>query len=93
VRKRCFHRLMGRCRRPQPLLDGTEASAPGQQQDEPGAEYVSSRQRAGLGNPAEFELLVSAEHNVTAGHAQLDSSKRAQHNFWAATVSVPVIRL
>src|SRR6266576_3852387 len=62
----------GRCRRPQPLLDGTEASALGQQQDEPGAEYVSSRQRAGLGNPAEFELLVAAEHNVTAGHAQLD---------------------
>ena len=43
----------------QPQFDETVRSASGQQQDQPGAKDMLGEQRSGLGNPAEFQTLVS----------------------------------
>jgi hypothetical protein len=56
---------------------------PGQHQDEPGAEDISGGQRAGLGNTAEFQLLVFAEHHTIDGHTCLDVSRTS--NVYSAT--------
>lgn len=61
-----------RSRRPQSLLDDAERSALSQHQDQPGAEDISSGQRAGLGDTAEFELLAVGENDGIAGHILLD---------------------
>ena len=74
----------GRRRGPQPLLDRTERHSLGQHQDEPAAEDISGGQRAGLGNTAEFQLLVFAEHHGIDGHTCLDVSRIS--NVYSATV-------
>src|ERR1700723_756743 len=73
----------GWCRRPQLLLDGAERRPLGQHQDQSRAEYISGRQRAGLGNAAEFELLAVAEHYGIAGHTYLDVNLTS--NVYSAT--------
>ena len=59
-------------------------SALGQHQDQPGAEDISSGQRAGLGDTAEFELLAVGENYGIAGHILLDVSRSS--NVYSATV-------
>jgi hypothetical protein len=73
----------GRRRGPQPLLDSAERRSLGQHQDEPGAEDISGGERAGLGNTAEFRLLVFAEQHTIDGHTCLDVSRTS--NVYSAT--------
>jgi hypothetical protein len=56
----------------EPLLNGAVGCTLGQHQDEPGAEDISCGQRAGLSDAAEFQLLIFAEHDATAGHTESD---------------------
>jgi hypothetical protein len=53
---------------PQPLLDGVERGVLGQHQDQPGAEDISGRQRAGLGDAAEFPLLAVGKNYRIPDH-------------------------
>ena len=75
--------MVGACG-PQLLLDAAERRALAQHQDQPGAEDISGRQRPGLSDVAEFQLLVFAEHKITAGHTWLDVIRAS--NLFSATV-------
>jgi len=74
----------GRCRGPQPLLDGAERGALCQHLDETGAEDISGGQRAGLGNMAEFDSLGFVKYHGIDGHTRLDVSGFS--NVYSATV-------
>ena len=67
----------------EPLFDGAEGCTLGQHQDEPGAEDISSGQRQGLSDAAQFQLLIFTEHDATAGHTQLDVIRTS--NVYSAT--------
>ena len=56
----------------QPQLDGTVLCAFRQHQDQFGAKDIPSRQRSGLGNAAQLQLLVFGEKYDVAGHIRLD---------------------
>ena len=64
----------------QPQLDGTVRSAFGQHQDQPGAKEIPGRQRPGLGNAAEFQMLVFGENYGVAGHIRLDAIELGRVN-------------
>ena len=73
----------GRRRSSQSLLDRAERRSLSQHQNQPGSEYISRRQRSGLSNATQFQLLLSVKDQRINGHTRLDVSRVC--NVYSAT--------
>ena len=73
----------GRSRGSQAMLDRAVGCPFCQHQDQPGAKDIARRQRTGLSDAAEFQLLFFGKQNGVADHISLDVTAAA--NVYLAT--------